>query len=157
SANALLSLLGRVHPIVITLGTMSAYRGLTLWYLRQDVQIAGDERAWFDLGWLGLPLLVWLAAVVLPLAALVLGRTVAGRALMAFGSNPGAARRVGIRPWRVWLAAFAAQGALAGLAALFYLARSGSLQPIDHEERTLEAIAAAVVGGVAITGGRGSV
>jgi rhamnose transport system permease protein len=46
---------------------------------------------------------------------------------------------------------------LAGLAGLLYLARSGSLQPVSYEDKTLEAIAAAVVGGVAITGGRGSV
>jgi rhamnose transport system permease protein len=53
--------------------------------------------------------------------------------------------------------AFALQGALVGLAGVLYLARSGALQPTSFEDKTLEAIAAAVVGGVAVTGGRGSV
>jgi rhamnose transport system permease protein len=52
---------------------------------------------------------------------------------------------------------FIAQGMLAGLAGLLYLARSGAMQPTSYEEKTLEAIGAAVLGGVAITGGRGSV
>lgn len=80
-----------------------------------------------------------------------------GRELYALGSNPRAAHRVGIHRAGVWLRAFTLQGALVGLAGVLYLARSGSLQPTSHEDRTLQAIAAAVVGGVAITGGRGSV
>jgi ABC-type sugar transport system ATPase subunit/ribose/xylose/arabinose/galactoside ABC-type transport system permease subunit len=155
--NALLSLLGRVHPIVITLGTMSLYRGLTLWWLRQDVQISGAARNWIFAEALGLPLIAWSGLVLAVLTGLFLYGTVAGRELYAFGSNPSAARRVGIRGGRVWLRAFTLQGMLAGLAGLLLLARSGNLQPTSYEDKTLEAIAAVVVGGVAITGGRGSV
>jgi rhamnose transport system permease protein len=157
AVNAGLSLVGRVHPIVITLGTMSAYRGLTLRWLRTNVLIEGDRRAWALDGPLGLPLAAWLGLVVLVLAWVFLTRTVAGRQLYAFGSNPAAAHRVSIERGRAWLVAFALQGALAGLAGLLLLARSGSLQSTSYEDKTLEAIAAAVVGGVAITGGRGSV
>ena len=156
--NATLSLVGRVHPIVITLGTLSAYRGLTHWWLGgQDIQIGLPLRSWALAEPLGVPVLAWLALAVLVATGLVLNVTVAGRQLYALGSNPAAARRVGIHRWQVWLGAFSAGGLLAGLAGLLYLAQTGSLQTTDHEERTLEAIAAAVVGGVAITGGRGQV
>src|SRR5262249_14734854 len=57
--NAALSLIGRVHPIVVTLGTMSVYRGLTLWWLGQDVSIPGEARNWLFNGIFGLPFIVW--------------------------------------------------------------------------------------------------
>jgi ABC-type sugar transport system ATPase subunit/ribose/xylose/arabinose/galactoside ABC-type transport system permease subunit len=157
AVNALLSVIGRVHPIVVTLGTLSAYRGLTLWWLGQDVQIEGARRDWIFAGLAGLPLVVWLGLALLVLAWLGLKFTVPGRQLYALGSNPAAAHRVGIDRARVWLVSFALQGALVGLAGVLYLARSGALQPTSFEDKTLEAIAAAVVGGVAVTGGRGSV
>jgi ABC-type sugar transport system ATPase subunit/ribose/xylose/arabinose/galactoside ABC-type transport system permease subunit len=155
--NAALTLLGRVHPIVVTLGTLSLYRGLTLWWLGSDVQIDGAARAPLLASLLSLPLLAWLGLALALALAVGLRRTAFGRQLYAVGSNPAAARRVGVSVARVWLAAFTLQGMLAGLAGLLYLARSGNLQPVSYEGSTLEAIGAAVVGGVAITGGRGSV
>jgi rhamnose transport system permease protein len=155
--NAALALAGRVHPIVVTLGMMSVYRGLTLWWLREDVQVGNEQRDWIVAEALGVPLIAWLGLGLLALAWVLLNRTVAGRQLYAQGSNPAAALRVSIVRWRVWVLAFAVQGALAGLAGVLYLARSGSLQTTSYEDKTLEAIAAAVLGGVAITGGRGSV
>jgi ribose/xylose/arabinose/galactoside ABC-type transport system permease subunit len=155
--NAALSLLGRVHPIVVTLGTMSLYRGLTLWYLERDVQIAYPARQWVFAEFAGLPALAWAGGLFLVGTWLFLTRRVLGREAYALGGNPAAARRVGIHQARVWLWVFAIQGGLAGLAAILLLARSGALQPTDFGDRTLDAIAAAVVGGVAIAGGRGSV
>jgi ABC-type sugar transport system ATPase subunit/ribose/xylose/arabinose/galactoside ABC-type transport system permease subunit len=155
--NAGLALLGRVHPIVVTLGTMSFYRGLTLWYLPADVQIARPAREWVFAELAGLPVLAWAGAAFLIATWLLLTRRVLGRELYALGGNPAAARRVGIHQARVWLAAFALQGGLVGLSACLTLARSGALQATEFGDRTLEAIAAAVVGGVAIAGGRGSV
>ena len=136
---------------------MSVYRGLALWWLGQDVQIGIDRRGWAMADLLGVPAVAWLGLALAALVALWLNQTVTGRELYALGSNPRAAHRVGIGPARVWLTAFTLQGLLTGVAGLLYLARSGSIQPTSHEDRTLEAIAAAVVGGVAITGGRGSV
>jgi rhamnose transport system ATP-binding protein len=155
--NALLTLAGRVHPIVVTLGTLSVYRGMTLWWLKQDVQVPGSAREVLTRPLAGLPVVVWLGLGLAVLAGLFLRRTVPGRELYAVGSNPAAAARAGVSLPRAWLAAFTLQGALAGLAGLLYLARSGQLQSDSYEDKTLEAIAAAVVGGVAITGGRGSV
>jgi ABC-type sugar transport system ATPase subunit/ribose/xylose/arabinose/galactoside ABC-type transport system permease subunit len=155
--NAALSLVGRVHPLVITLGTMSVYRGLTLWWLQEDVQIAGSARNWILTETLGVPLVSWAGLAFVALSWLALGWTIPGREVYALGNNPAAAHRVSISRARVWLKAFALQGLLTGLAGLLYLGRSGSLQPTSYEDKTMEAIAAVVVGGVAVTGGRGSV
>jgi rhamnose transport system permease protein len=155
--NAALTLVGKVHPIVITLGTLSLYRGLTQWWLEQDVQISGSAREGFVVLLGGVPVLVWLGLGVAVLLALGLSRTVVGRCLYAVGSNPTAARRAGLSQTRLWLVAFTVQGMLAGLAGLLFLARSGGMQAVSYEDKTLQAIGAAVVGGVAITGGRGSV
>jgi ABC-type sugar transport system ATPase subunit/ribose/xylose/arabinose/galactoside ABC-type transport system permease subunit len=155
--NAGLALAGRVHPIVVTLGTMSLYRGLTLWWLQQNVNIPGEARNWFFAEVAGLPVIAWSGLGLVLLTWAGLNWTIPGREVYALGSNPAAAHRVSIERWRVWLMAFGVQGVLVGLAGLLLLARSGNLQPTSYEDQTLMAIAAAVVGGVAITGGRGSV
>jgi ABC-type sugar transport system ATPase subunit/ribose/xylose/arabinose/galactoside ABC-type transport system permease subunit len=154
--NAAVSLVGRVHPIVVTLGTLSLYRGMALWRLKQDVQIPGAARDVFVEPVAGLPLLVWIGLGLAVAMGLFLQRSVIGRQIYAVGSNPTAAARAGISRSRTWLMAFTLQGMLAGLAGLLYLTRSGQLQAVSYEDTTLQAIAAAVVGGVAITGGRGS-
>jgi rhamnose transport system permease protein len=130
---------------------------MTLWWLKQDVQVPGSAREALTGPLAGVPVVVWLGLGLAVLAGLFLRRTVMGRELYAVGSNPAAAARAGVSLSRAWLTAFTLQGALAGLAGLLYLARSGQLQSDSYEDKTLEAIAAAVVGGVAITGGRGSV
>jgi ABC-type sugar transport system ATPase subunit/ribose/xylose/arabinose/galactoside ABC-type transport system permease subunit len=155
--NAAVSLLGRVHPIVVTLGTLSVYRGVTLAWLEQDVQIRDAARGWALRPALGLPPPAWAGLFVALALGLLLRFTARGRELYAQGSNPAAARRVGVSQARTWLTAFAAQGALAGLAGFLFLAYDGVLHASAFDDKTLQAIAAAVLGGVAITGGRGSV
>ena len=59
-ANALLTLVGRVHPVVVTLGTLSVYRGMTLAWLKQDVQVPGTAREALTGPVAGLPVVVWL-------------------------------------------------------------------------------------------------
>jgi ABC-type sugar transport system ATPase subunit/ribose/xylose/arabinose/galactoside ABC-type transport system permease subunit len=157
--NAALTLLGRVHPIVVTLGMMSVYRGLTLALIGdRDVTDLPDSFTSVirTVRW-GLPPTAMIALVVVSLAWLWSGWTVMGRQARALGSNPTAAKRVGIHPARVWLVVFALQGLLAGLAGLLALGITGRVQGTDFEEKTLEAIGVAVVGGIAITGGRGTV
>jgi ABC-type sugar transport system ATPase subunit/ribose/xylose/arabinose/galactoside ABC-type transport system permease subunit len=155
--NAGVSLAGRVHPIVVTLGTLSLYRGALLWWLDHDVRIPSAARDAFMERVIGLPLLVWIGLIAALATTGFLSRTIAGRHLIAVGSNPTAAARAGVSLPRAWLIAFGLQGMLAGLAGLLFLARSGLVRPVSHENITLDAIAAAVVGGVAITGGRGTV
>jgi rhamnose transport system permease protein len=155
--NASLSLAGKVHPIVITLGTLTLYRGLIAWWMSENLGIPLGLRKWLVDPVFGLPAGAWAGAALLLLAAAFLNYTVSGREFYALGSNPAAAHRVGIERGRVWLKAFTLQGMLAGLAAFLYLARSGGLERNSFDDTTLQAIAAAVVGGVAITGGRGTV
>ncbi|MFL5242821.1 MAG: ATP-binding cassette domain-containing protein [Gemmataceae bacterium] len=155
--NAGVSLIGRVHPIVVTLGTMSIFRGLTLWWIEQDVQVPGTARHWLVSHIFGLPVGAWAGIALVFVVGMFLNRTVWGREIYAMGSNPTAAQRVGIHKTRVWLRAFTLQGMLAGVAGLLYLARSGNVQSTSYEDKTLEAIAAAILGGVAVTGGRGHV
>jgi ABC-type sugar transport system ATPase subunit/ribose/xylose/arabinose/galactoside ABC-type transport system permease subunit len=159
SCNALLTLLGRVHPIVITLGTLSLYRGLTFLLLGGKDLVALPEgfHALFQLAPLAIPTTVWIGVSAIGCAWFFLGWTVPGRQLVALGGNPRAAAQTGLRRWRLWLGVFTIQGILAGLAGLLALAQTDHLQSTDFEEKTLEAIGVAVVGGIAITGGRGSV
>jgi ABC-type sugar transport system ATPase subunit/ribose/xylose/arabinose/galactoside ABC-type transport system permease subunit len=160
AVNAALTLLGRVHPIVVTLGTMSVYRGLTLRLIgsRQIYDVPASFYSPIHWAPLGIPAPVWLALLVVTAAWFVLGWTVPGRQVLALGSNLRAAERCGIHRGRVWLAVFTLGGLLAGVAGLLALGLAGGhLQSTDFEEKTLEAIGVAVVGGIAITGGRGSV
>jgi ribose/xylose/arabinose/galactoside ABC-type transport system permease subunit len=159
--NASVAILGRVHPIVVTLGTMTIYRGLL-------ISLTGGD----DLG--GLPpefcrlatgrvsrLEVEGSVVIMLALALVmhvwLAQTRSGRHLYAFGGNPRAARLLGIARGRVWLSAFAAGGLCAAVAGLVELAQNGMMQSGMGTGAELRAIAAAVIGGTAIAGGRGGV
>jgi ribose/xylose/arabinose/galactoside ABC-type transport system permease subunit len=157
--NAGLSLVGRVHPIVITLGTLSLYRGLTLLLIggRDILDVPKSFSSPLRALPLGVPAAVWMAIGALALSWFVLGWTVPGRQAIAFGSNSVAAERTGIHRTRIWLSVFAIQGFLAGVAGLLGLGLVGSMQSTDFGEKTLEAIGVAVVGGIAITGGRGSI
>jgi ABC-type sugar transport system ATPase subunit/ribose/xylose/arabinose/galactoside ABC-type transport system permease subunit len=157
--NAALSLWGRVHPIVVTLGTMSMYRGLALILIGGQAihEVPDAFRIPFQVSMAAIPSTAWLTVFVVVLAWLTLGWTVPGRRLLALGSNPAMAERVGIHRSGVWLTVFSLEGFLAGMAGLVALGRAGHLQGTDFEEMTLEAIGVAVVGGIAITGGRGSV
>jgi ABC-type sugar transport system ATPase subunit/ribose/xylose/arabinose/galactoside ABC-type transport system permease subunit len=154
--NAGLALAGRVHPIVITLGTLSLFRGLAGQVIGGVIQIPGSQRAWLFTDELGMPVLVLFGGGLAVVVWLLLTHTVAGRELYAVGGNPAAALRVGIHRGRVWLKAFALQGLLVGVAGFLALCRLGAVQDTDFDGVTLAAIAAGVVGGVAIAGGRGS-
>lgn len=159
SVNAAISLVGRIHPIVVTLGTMTIYRGLVIAMLggkavtglpRAFLEIARDPETgirWAALG----------AAAVIAGGAIWLNHTRSGRFLFALGSSPRAARLAGVPARRTWILAFAVGGMLAGLAGVIQLAESGQMQSRLGVGWELHAIAVAVIGGVAITGGRGSV
>ena len=157
--NAAISLTGRVHPIVVTLGTMTIYRGLVIALLGgksvtglpvEFVRLAHDPATGFR-GTVATSVVVVLAVAVW----LNYGR--AGRHLYAIGSGPQAARLAGIGKSRTWLMAFGLGGVLAGLVGVLQLAESGQMQSRLAVGWELHAIAVAVIGGVAITGGRGSV
>jgi rhamnose transport system permease protein len=101
-------------------------------------------------------LLVGLALIVLVVIALTMRHVAAGRFVYAVGTDAEAARLAGIRPPRVTFNTFALLGALTGLAAMMNVAQSPQVDPKSGTGLELKAIAAVVVGGVAISGGRGS-
>jgi rhamnose transport system permease protein len=105
----------------------------------------------------GMPVVIAAALALLLAAGWILKNTNACRFLYATGSDAEAARLAGIRPKAVTFSAFIVMGGLVGLAAALNLAQSPQVQPNSGDGLELKAIAAAVVGGVAISGGRGTV
>src|SRR5262249_34896574 len=148
-------------PIVVTLGTMTIYRGLLIGLTGGDV-LDGVPSEFRRLATDRVALLrvegsVVIMLVVALLVHLWLSHTRSGRHIYAFGGNPRAARLPGIDRRRVWLSAFAVGGLCAALAGLIELAQNGSMQSGMGTGAELRAIAAAVIGGTAMTGGRGGV
>ncbi len=158
-SNAALSLWGRVHPIVITLGTMTIYRGLLISLSGGDT-ITDLPAAFVGISTrtvFGVNGSVALAALAAVTIYLWLAHFRSGRYVLAMGASPTAARLVGISRTRTWLVAFGAGGLLAALAGLLELSQTGAMQSGMGSGYELRAIAAAVIGGVAISGGRGNV
>jgi ABC-type sugar transport system ATPase subunit/ribose/xylose/arabinose/galactoside ABC-type transport system permease subunit len=156
--NAGCALLGGIHPIVVTLGTLTIFRGIMITLTGGNV-IAGLPREFASLatghvaGVSGSVILLVLAVL---LANLWFARVRTGRHLYAIGSSETAARLCGIERTRVWLLAFGVGGLTAAMAGLLELALNGSMQSVLGTGYELKAIAAAVIGGTAITGGRGT-
>jgi rhamnose transport system permease protein len=147
----------RLPSIVVTLATMVAWReGLRWWRQGQFVDLPEN------LQWLGLnqqagqELLIGFSLVVFAALAVALRQCTGGRYLYAVGSDEEAARLAGIRPRLVTFGVFVAMGALAGLAAMMNTLQSPQVDPKSGTGLELRVIAAVVVGGVAISGGRGS-
>ena len=159
--NGALVAYAKVPARVITLGTLYAYRGINVLWTGSDRVNASDlPRDFLALGTgqlLGIPILAVVAVIVLAAAAWYLKNTRGGREFYAIGSDPAAAELYGLRVTRRVLTAFVLSGALAGLAGVFYAARYGTINSQAGAGWELDAVGAAVIGGVAITGGIGSV
>jgi len=159
--NGALVAFAKVPALVITLGTLYIYRGINVAWAGGDRINASDLPVDFrGIGtgqWLGIPFLTIIAAVVLIVAAWYLRNLRSGRELYAIGSDPDAAHLYGLRVTRRILAAFVVSGALSGLAGVLYAARYGTVSSGAGTGWELQAIGAAVIGGVAISGGVGSV
>jgi len=157
SLNAAIAWLGRLHPIIVTLGTMGLLRGLFLLWTGGDwLQVPASLQALTAPGRLGVPFVVWGAAAAAALAAVFLGWTRTGRHALASGDSPAAARAHGIPAGRVRWLLFAALGGASALAGVVYTARYGQVQSNTGIGFELQAIAAAVLGGAHVAGGRGS-
>ncbi len=159
--NGALVAYGNVPALVITLGTLYVYRGIMLTWAGSDRINAGDmPREFLSLGtrtYLGVPLLTIVAVVVLAAVGYYLYTARGGRELYAIGSDPAAAVLYGLPVRRRILAAFVLSGALAGLAGALYTARYGTVSSNVGSGIELQAVAAAVIGGIAIFGGSGTV
>jgi rhamnose transport system permease protein len=150
----------RVPSIVATLGTLSIFRGVD--YLvagSHQVPLAGLPPGFTDPARdniLGIPIFVLVALVVVVIGSYVLRSTRFGRQVYAVGSNPEAAVILGIRSRLVVFAAFSACGLLAGVAGVMWVMEFGTINGTSATGVVLSVVAAAVVGGVAIFGGSGS-
>ncbi|MCV0334750.1 MULTISPECIES: ABC transporter permease [Microbacterium] len=159
--NGALVAFAKVPAMVITLGTLYAYRGINVLWTGSDRVNASDmPKDFLALGTgqlIGIPILTIVALIVLAAAAWYMKNTRGGREYYAIGSDPAAAELYGLRVTRRVLTAFVVSGALAGLAGVFYAARYGTINSQAGAGWELDAVGAAVIGGVAITGGIGSV
>jgi ribose/xylose/arabinose/galactoside ABC-type transport system permease subunit len=149
----------RVHPFIITLGGMGVYRGIA--YLTSQGQSISDFPPAFGgfvrmniLGVEPLPLLAMLLVGLI--GTVVFTRTVFGRRIFATGGNEIAARYAGIPVGRTKIIVFTLSGLLAGLAAAIAIGKYGAASSQDGSGYELEVIAAAVVGGASLSGGRGT-
>ena len=147
----------RLPSIVVTLATMVTLRqGLNLVRQGEFVNLP-DSIQWFGLSQMaGQLVLVGASVVFLVALALAMRHVAAGRFVYAVGTDAEAARLAGIRPQLVTFLVFIFIGALTGLAAMMNLAQSPQVQPLSGAGLELKVIAAVVVGGVAISGGRGN-
>jgi len=159
--NGVLVRYGRVPALVVTLGTLYIYRGLTYSWAGGS-QVNADELPPHFLSFandsiLGIPWLVLIALVVVGGVSLLMRDFRVGRELYAIGSSPQAAELAGIRVARNLLGAFVLSGALAGLAGVLFAARFGTVDAAAGTGQELNVVAAVVVGGVAVFGGSGTV
>jgi len=147
-----------VNPLIVTLGTLTAFRGLVVWYrvnpiydLQPYYRIVGQGSVF------GLPIPVLILALVAVAAWIVLGFTRFGRYVYAVGGNREAARAAGINVAFVIFCVYVISGLCVGVAALMFTSRLMAAQAISGQGFELQAIAAAVVGGASLFGGRGKI
>lgn len=149
----------RLPPFVATLGTLSIARGLTmLWTGGYPITGLGQTFGFLGTGfWWGVPMPVWICAFWVVVFMMVTRRTRFGRYLYAVGGNERAALLTGLPVDRVKLWVYTLGGGLAGVAGLLVTARLDSAQPNAGLGYELDSIAAVVIGGTSLSGGRGSV
>jgi ribose transport system permease protein len=157
--NGVLIAYGRVVPFIATLAMLASAQGLAEWISDKQSQLVTQD-AINNLATkepLGIPLLVWIFAVVAVLGWIVLNRTTFGRRTFAVGGNIEAARLAGINVRRHTTLLYVLSGLCVGIAAIMItsLTTTGSSTHGDLYE--LDAIAAVIIGGTALTGGRGTV
>lgn len=159
--NSLIITVGNVPPIIATLGTLSIYRGLVFFYSQgtwvNSFELPRSFKVLSKGTPLGLPNMVIIAAVVAVVVYYFLNHTRTGRDIFAVGSNPDAAQFAGIRKQRILFIVYVLSGVLSGLAAVLWASRFESAQTNTALGFELQTVAAAVVGGVSISGGIGTV
>ncbi|OCX66946.1 branched-chain amino acid ABC transporter permease [Thioclava sp. SK-1] len=150
-----------IPPIVVTLGTMTIFRGII--FLISDGQwinaheMSASFTALPRIQVLGLPLLGWTAVLVALIMGIMMSRTAPGRAFFAVGGNPHAAVYTGIDVGRTQFWAFVISGMLAGLAGYLWIARYAVAYVDIAGGFELDVVAACVIGGISIAGGVGTV
>jgi len=157
--NGVLIAYGKVVAFIATLAMMVAARGLAEMIANRQTQIV-DVQPFLDFfraDLLGVSVLVWIFAVVAVAGWVLLNRTTFGRRTLAVGGNPEAARLAGIKVNRHTMYLYALAGLTAGIAAVMMLARTTAGSSTHGQLYELDAIAAVVVGGTLLIGGRGTI
>jgi ribose/xylose/arabinose/galactoside ABC-type transport system permease subunit len=158
--NGLITLRFAMPSFIVTLGAMLFWSGMTL-LVHGATSVGFEPDAIFQAvfgGSIGIVPMNFLWFVVLAVIFhLLLRHRRLGSHLFAVGGNQAAALAIGIRPGRVKLIAFALAGGMAALSGMFSATRVNSISPVGGQGLELQAIAACVIGGLALTGGRGSV
>jgi rhamnose transport system permease protein len=159
--NAVLIAWGKIPALITTLGTLYIFRGANYaWVHGRQVNAANVPGSFLLVGtstFAGIPILTWILLILLILFSIGLRKYRAGREYYAIGSNPNAAVLAGINVSRRVATGFLISGAIAGLAGALWLARFGTVDATAGEGIELAVITSTVVGGVAITGGVGTV
>ncbi|GAA4980561.1 ribose transport system permease protein [Nonomuraea thailandensis] len=159
--NGLLIAYGRLVPFIATLAMLVAARGLAQRMSDRKTQLIGaDNSAMVELSTtrlLGIPLLVYIFALVVVLGWIVLNRTTFGRRTYAVGGNPEAARLAGIDVRKHTMLLYALSGLCCGIAAILIMARTTTGSSTHGDLYELDAIAAVIIGGTLLTGGRGTI
>jgi ribose transport system permease protein len=157
--NAILIVGLKIEPIVATLATLGIFRGL-LSQTTQSKLIGNLEPGFLAIAqnkFLGMPYPIWIMFGVALLVGLTLRFTSYGRKLYAIGNNRRAVELAGVRVNRYIASTYVLSGTLAGLVGVLFAARNGTVLPTSGTGDELLAIAAVVVGGVDIFGGRGTI
>ncbi len=149
----------KLPPFVATLGMLSIARGLTmLWTGGFPITRLGDDFGFMGAGhWLGLPMPVWISGALVVVFMVIMKRTRFGRHVYAVGGNEKAATLSGLNVNRIKLLVYTLGGALAGVAGLLVTARLDSATPNAGLSYELDSIAAVVIGGTSLNGGRGTI
>ncbi len=157
----------KLPPFIVTLGTLSIFTALKLWYSgsesirNADIEAQAPMLLWFgtDIKFMGATITYGVVALIVLAAILwyVLNHTAWGRHVHAVGDDPEAALLSGIRTERVLISVYATAGVILAFAAWVSIGRVGSVNPISFDTVNLASITAVVIGGTSLFGGRGSI
>jgi Ribose/xylose/arabinose/galactoside ABC-type transport systems, permease components len=149
----------KVPPFVATLAMLTIARGLTMLYTNgYPITGLGEEFAYLGTGWLlGMPMPVWVALIVIVFFIFFIRKSKTGRYIYAIGGNERATLLSGININKVKIAVYTLTGILCAVAGLLVTARLDSAQPNAGSGYELDSIAAVVIGGTSLSGGKGTI
>jgi ribose transport system permease protein len=149
----------KVPPFVATVAMLTIARGLTMLYTKGfPITQLGNDFDFIGTGWFaGVPMPVWISVLVIAVAVLFMNKTRTGRYIYAIGGNERAALLSGVKVNRVIVFVYIVAGVLSGVAGLLVTARLDSAQPNAGMGYELDSIAAVVIGGTSLNGGKGSI
>ena len=149
----------KVPPFVATLAMLTIARGLTmLWTKGFPITGLNENFAYIGTGWfIGIPLPVWISGIIVFIATIITNKTKLGRYIYAIGGNENAATLSGINIKKIKIIVYSIAGSLAAVGGILVTSRLDAAQPNAGTGYELDSIAAVVIGGTSLSGGKGSV